>query len=188
MSTTQQEAQDMQAAIGMARTVVNGTMPVVQYPGALRPIAEALLTRTQRPVTLQDAGAISTLLRTVEGNQKVARLMDGNIITGTARNFVNNPQDAYFVIGDQDIRDAYLHVTTTMGFEVFWPVAELMADVASGYFVGDYDPGRFGKDKIAEEIAALVSAADIPGHNPATVGHVAQEIASAIVDRMEARK
>ena len=91
---------------------------------------------TKDPLTVGQTVALSTLVEASIHYWHVARLVDGNIIEGTARSIGDDrgnhagPED--------DIRDCYLRVTTTWGFEAFWPVAELIPEVGS-YFIAPYE-------------------------------------------------
>ena len=73
---------------------------------------------------------------------RVARLLrDGNaagqLVTGTAR-CVGDDRGNYLGAGE-DVRDAYLRVTTTAGWEVFWPLSELSKELGD-YFIAPYEP------------------------------------------------
>ncbi len=87
-------------------------------------------------LTISDFSALEIVVSSVQGNAKVARVMDnGDVINGIAR-----------CIGDEngcsrfgaDVRDQFLRVTTEKGWEMFWPVAELMLLARDGLFV-QYD-------------------------------------------------
>jgi hypothetical protein len=54
-------------------------------------------------------------------------------VRGTARSIGDDCGN--FAGRDDDVRDCSLRVTTDAGIEVFWPVAELIADVHTGMFV-----------------------------------------------------
>lgn len=88
-------------------------------------------------ITLSEAGQLSEVINAMIGDEKCARYIGatGDVIQGTARSVTDANG---MMVHDADVRDLYLWVTTTMGFEVFWPIRELMADVASGYFVPHY--------------------------------------------------
>jgi hypothetical protein len=91
------------------------------------------MERILTPDTVEALGAIVAAWRT---GAKVARVTDRGVIKGTAR-----------MIGDtngsrawsDDIRDCHLRVTTVGGWEEFWPIAELIPEVASGEFVVGYE-------------------------------------------------
>lgn len=87
-------------------------------------------------LTVRDALSIAAICEASIKCSKVARLMDGDIITGTARSI----GDAHgnFAGPDDDIRDMYLRVTTTSGFEAFWSMWELIPLHQSGEFVSSY--------------------------------------------------
>jgi hypothetical protein len=92
---------------------------------------------TARVMTLDQAGQVADLLRAVEGNRKVGRLIGSRVVTGEARSFGDAAGNFDF---DSDVRDMFLRVTLDTGFEAFWPVAELMGEVRDGYFVVGYEP------------------------------------------------
>jgi hypothetical protein len=91
---------------------------------------------TNPKLTVSDAVSLATVCESAIHGWRVARLVDGNIIEGTARSI----GDKCGNFADDDIRDEYLRVTTVSGFEAFWPVRELMGEVSSGYFVAPYAP------------------------------------------------
>ncbi len=97
------------------------------------------IVKLARPMTWDDTNNIAHLLHAAQGGWKVARLINGDVITGTARHFVKDPDSAAFLSGTDDVRDAYLRVTTTQGMEVFWPISDLAPEVGSGEFVAPYD-------------------------------------------------
>lgn len=57
-----------------------------------------------------------------------------SVQTGTARHFVRSATDCSFIASDSDIRDAFLRVTGSNGFEYFFPVRDLIPHVHTGYF------------------------------------------------------
>jgi len=88
-------------------------------------------------LTLTDALAIAEIIRTAQTTAKVARMTDdGDVVYGTARH-IGDDRGAFWP-STADVRDAYLRVTTQAGWEVFWPVRELMPQVAETTFTA-YD-------------------------------------------------
>jgi hypothetical protein len=89
-------------------------------------------------LTIADAVHLNTVLTAAQGNRRVARLMPddsplaGKIIEGTARRVGD---DRGCSVHGADVRDLMLWVTTTSGFETFWPVRDLMSQVPEGAFV-----------------------------------------------------
>lgn len=90
-------------------------------------------------LSVSDIERLYEILRVAQGTMKVARAMnggpgyqDGDIVYGTAR-YICAPSGA-FLRSDEDVRDGYLRVTTDNGWDVFWPVRDLMPEVASGEF------------------------------------------------------
>jgi hypothetical protein len=88
------------------------------------------------PLTIRQAVDLATICEAAIHSWHVARLVDNNIIEGTARSIGDDR--GYFAGPEDDIRDCYLRVTTRSGFEAFWPVAELVPEVGS-YFIAPYD-------------------------------------------------
>lgn len=90
-------------------------------------------------LTASDAAAVYAVIDAAAGGKKVARADDdGNVTYGTARSLCGDATGG-FLGGRDDVRDCYLHVTLTTGFEAFWPVRELMPMVMSGMFVVGYE-------------------------------------------------
>jgi hypothetical protein len=84
-----------------------------------------------RTLSLTQAGQLALLLDMV--GKRVARAQeDGSVLKGTARHFVKDPERAGFLGPQDDVRDAYLRVTLTSGFEAFWLVSDLMPETAAG--------------------------------------------------------
>jgi hypothetical protein len=81
---------------------------------------------------------LSTVADAASRCAPVARLVDGNVVYGTARSIGDTHGN--FLGSDEDVREGYLRVTTTSGWEVFWPVAELAEEVACGLFGVDVRP------------------------------------------------
>jgi hypothetical protein len=81
---------------------------------------------------LNDAVAISTILDATKSNARVAWLHEGHVIEGVARHLVRDPENAYFLGDEDDVRDAYLRVSST--FEHFLPVRDVMRMIPLGEF------------------------------------------------------
>jgi hypothetical protein len=102
------------------------------------------------PLSADEASRLGSLVDASRRHAKVARvpttgggdLLSDEPVYGTARALVRDPQNAYFLTGKDDVRNAYLWVTTTRGMEMFWPVAELVQDLAFSTFVIDYEPPK----------------------------------------------
>ena len=90
---------------------------------------------TKDPLTVSQTVALSTLVEASIHYWTVARLVDGNVIVGTARSIGDDRGNH---AGHEDIRDCYLRVTTRSGFEAFWPVVALVPEVGS-YFIAPYE-------------------------------------------------
>lgn len=90
-------------------------------------------------LTIADAVDLAAIIGAAQRTAPVARLMEsGDVIYGTARSI--GDERGNFLHEDEDVRDGLLRVTSTMGWEHFWPVRDLMPEVRSGEFVVDYQP------------------------------------------------
>lgn len=89
-------------------------------------------------VTISDVFALHAVVDAASRCAPVARLVGSDVVYGTARSV--GDQEGRFLASGEDVRGAYLRVTTSAGWEVFWPVAELAAEVPEGAFVVDYRP------------------------------------------------
>lgn len=99
------------------------------------------MTATTDTLNLRDAVALGTILRAAQSNAAVSWLSDdsGALISGTARHIVRDPETAYFLHDDEDVRDAYLRISAT--FEYFLPVRRLIEKVHTGEFVIEQTEG-----------------------------------------------
>jgi hypothetical protein len=88
-------------------------------------------TRTYGPLRVHEVVALGNIVAAASGTEKVARLTDGGVIYGTARRIGPAFGEAYCA---KDVRDQYLWVTTSGGFEVWWSVSDLMAEAQTGEF------------------------------------------------------
>lgn len=87
------------------------------------------------PLTARDVVALAAIVRWAQDGAHVARLgEDGRMSEGTARHIVKSPDDYGFLSAGEDIRAGYLRVTLTSGFDVAWPVGEMVTDYAAGVF------------------------------------------------------
>lgn len=86
-----------------------------------------------RILTVADTVSLGVIVDAAQHNSKVARAnSDGEVTYGTARS-VGNETFAFLKKGE-DVRDAFLRVTTRGGFEAAWKVSELMDEVHTGEF------------------------------------------------------
>jgi len=93
---------------------------------------------TDRKLTTADVQGLAAVFDAAARSAKVARaLATGDVIYGTAR-AIGDEWGAS--IPDVDFRDRFLRVTSTSGFEHFWPVSELAKEVLDGHFAIDYEP------------------------------------------------
>jgi hypothetical protein len=87
---------------------------------------------SHKPLSVHDTVLLCEIVHAAQGCNKIARLIDGYVIYGTAR--AVSDVNGNFLPPTVDIRDGYLRVTTQGGMEAFWPVSELMAQVATAEF------------------------------------------------------
>jgi hypothetical protein len=113
----------------------DGTCPVEGcYFGRPAPVESAPVAR---PFTLSDSVAIEPVMYAATHKCGVRRYIDGEIVSGTARHLVRSPEDFTFSDPRGDVRDAYLRVTLTSGFDVAWLVSDLMNAYGAGEFALD---------------------------------------------------
>jgi hypothetical protein len=95
-----------------------------------------------RVLTISEAVRLGMVCQTAERGSHVARLIPdgelgaGLVVDGTARSI--GDLGGNFAGPTDDVRDCYLRVTTTAGFEAYWLVSELMDEIASGTFAPNY--------------------------------------------------
>jgi hypothetical protein len=63
---------------------------------------------------------------------------DGSVAEGTARSIGTDAPRGYFETGRDDVKDLFMWVTLTSGFDVAWKLSELATQ---------YERGEFGKDR-----------------------------------------
>jgi hypothetical protein len=98
---------------------------------------------TDRKLTLPEAIRLNGVLDAAQRCARVARLDDdGNVTYGTARHLTRHAGDAAYITNEDDVRDTFLRVTTTAGWEVWWPVADLAEEFGEGTFAVDVEPPR----------------------------------------------
>jgi hypothetical protein len=95
------------------------------------------MNNTHKPLTMHDLVALETVARAAQTNAKVRWLSAnlGEILEGTARSI--GDERGMFLAGDDDVRDGYLRITSTGGFDYFLPVAKLVELVHEGGFAID---------------------------------------------------
>jgi len=95
------------------------------------------MTHTNGAVTISDVLCLSAVVGAAMRTARVARAYpDGNVVYGTARNI--GDESGNYISVDADVRDAYLRVTLQSGFDAYWRVSALAAEVADGTFC-EYD-------------------------------------------------
>lgn len=86
-------------------------------------------------LTVADLVSLSEIAKAAQQSATITYLNEsGDVVNGEARAFVRDPARPIFLGSDQDVRDAYLWVTSG-GFEVFPAVRHLMKMVHEGGFV-----------------------------------------------------
>ena len=93
-------------------------------------------------LTVSDVTALAYITEAASRSAVVRWLDLGDELTvreGTARHIVRGPDPSewYFIGRETDVRDAYLRVTMTNGFDVALPVRALMSRCREGGFVID---------------------------------------------------
>lgn len=86
-------------------------------------------------LTITDALAIAEILRMAQAIAKVGWVGDDGVVRyGTARHLVSSETMAGFLNHDQDVRTAYLRVTTEQGYDTTLLVSDLMPKITDGTF------------------------------------------------------
>lgn len=87
-------------------------------------------------LTVTDAVHLATAIRWAQTNAKVRWLNEsGDIQEGTARSL--GDERGNFLTADDDVRDGFFRITTTMGGEVFLPVVDVIRMVRNTTMVED---------------------------------------------------
>lgn len=90
-------------------------------------------------LSIQAAIAIGQICSAAGRTAPVARLLStGDVCYGQARSV--GDVNGNFLSRSDDVRDGFLRVTTNAGWEVFWPMGELIPEWETGEFVIDYTP------------------------------------------------
>lgn len=91
---------------------------------------------TDRILTIADAVALADVVRWVQCNARLRWLDDrGEIAEGTARSIGDDRGN--FLASTDDVRDAYVRITTAMGWEWFPRMAEVIERHRAGTMVRD---------------------------------------------------
>jgi hypothetical protein len=98
-----------------------------------------VLQNATGPITISQIFQLFTIVDAASRSAKVRWLGDDSytIHEGTARHIVQSPENFGFIGGDQDVRDAYLRITSVTGMEYAVPVKRLMSLVEIGGFAVD---------------------------------------------------
>jgi hypothetical protein len=76
---------------------------------------------------------IAYVVQAAEHSATVRRLVDGEVVTGTARSIAT--RGGHFAVDTDDVRELFLHVTVgPLGSELLWPLVELADQHAVGEF------------------------------------------------------
>lgn len=130
----------------MVGNITSGWMSTAQLAIEAGRLAERvsevdeLLTTARSVLAESDALALGQIIDATHLGAPVARVCDDHpdgVIYGTARHIVVDER-AGFPGSGNDVRDCLLRVTTSSGFEAFWPVHELINEYQHGTFVLDY--------------------------------------------------
>ncbi|WP_460403549.1 hypothetical protein [Actinophytocola sediminis] len=87
-------------------------------------------------MTVQDACHLADIIRAAQGNQPVARLLNGDTVYGTARNICD--RNGHFGQNTDDVRDLFLRVRSRTGLMHFWKVGVLMDELPEGIFAVNF--------------------------------------------------
>lgn len=86
-----------------------------------------------RSLTVNDAIVLGDIMRAVQSGAKVARLTADGVLRGDARSVGNKSGDN--ARSDDDVRNCYVRVSLTTGFDAYWSVGNLMAEYLEGEFI-----------------------------------------------------
>lgn len=100
---------------------------------------EVLQTATGTILTVPQIHQLYVITDAASRGAKVRWLGDDShtIREGTARHIVQSPENFGFIRSDQDVRDAYLRITSVTGMEYAVPIRRLMYLVEMGGFAVD---------------------------------------------------
>lgn len=98
-----------------------------------------LQNATASIVTVPQIWQLHVITEAASRGAKVRWLGDDHhtIHEGTARHIVQSPENFGFIGADQDVRDAYLRITSVTGMEYAVPIRRLMHLVQIGGFAVD---------------------------------------------------
>lgn len=89
-------------------------------------------------LTIDTATSLAEIIGAAVRGAKVGLLLEsGDILKGIARSI--GDEQGYFLRGGQDVREAFLRITSISGFEHFIPVMDLVEKHKINEFVVDYD-------------------------------------------------
>ena len=102
-------------------------------------IDNEVLRNATAPVTIPQIYQLHVITDAASRSAKVRWLGDDGhtIHSGTARHVVRSPENFGFIPSDQDVRDAYLRITSVTGMEHAVPIKRLMYLVEMGGFAVD---------------------------------------------------
>lgn len=95
-----------------------------------------MATTTTIPLTVGFALRLGDLLNwTAQGRVVHYTTDEGRtILTGTLRHVVRSPDDYCFIGSGTDVRDAFVRVTLTSGFDTALPVTQVVGLIEDGAF------------------------------------------------------
>lgn len=85
---------------------------------------------SDRILTQNDLQDLSEILRAAGNGSKVTWQPDFEPIHGVVRHIVKDPDHAYFLGPEDDVRDGYLRISAT--FEHFIPIADILKFMHEG--------------------------------------------------------
>jgi hypothetical protein len=102
-------------------------------------MSENDVLQTATPITIPQIIQLHTIVDAASRSAKVRWLGDDSytIHEGTARHIVQGPDNFGFIGADQDVRNAYLRITSVTGMEYAVPIRRLMHLVEMGGFAVD---------------------------------------------------
>lgn len=94
------------------------------------------MATTTAPLTVGFALRLGDLLNWVSQSRLVHYTVDNGatILTGTLRHVVRSPDDYCFISNGTDVRDAFVRVTLTSGWDTALPVTQVVGLIEDGAF------------------------------------------------------
>lgn len=91
------------------------------------------------PLTFADITHLATLTEMVNNGSRVKYLSAAtdDVVTGTVRSFSTTAEDTLRPGTHDDIRNCYVRITMSSGFDVYLPVMEIVHLISRREFVAD---------------------------------------------------